>query len=127
MNFNSPLVTLAGFGISVFLMGGYLGGEMSRNREINREIKDIQREHQAILTRMDSAYRVSVERERVALQQIDSVYVILGSLTAQEGKVRSSIKDVKGVIDRKRDQISSTKKVFAEAAKTSGFSLDPDN
>jgi hypothetical protein len=127
MNFNSPLMTLAGFGISVFILGGYLGGEMSRRREINREIKDIQREHQTILARMDSAYRVSVERERLALQQIDSVYVILGSLTAQEGKVRSSIKNVKNVIDRKREEITSTKKVFAEAAKISGFSLDPEN
>ena len=127
MNFNSPLMTLAGFGISVFILGGYLGGEMSRRREVNREIKDIQNEHKTILARMDSDYRVAVERERMALQQIDSVYVILGSLTAQDGKVRSTIKDVKKVIQQKQQAIATTKQVFVQAAKSSAFSLDPEN
>ena len=120
-------MTLAGFGISVFILGGYLGGEMSRRREINREIKDIQNEHKTILARMDSTYRTAVERERMALQQIDSVYVILASLTAQDGKVRSTIKDVKKVIQQKQQAIATTKQVFIAAAQKSAFALDPEN
>ena len=120
----SPLISLAAFGVSLLLLGGYVGGEMSRRHEIKQEIKEIQMQHKNILAHMDSVYQSAVEREKQALEQVELVYNTLNMLTVQEGKTRTNINETRKQIDKGREKVASTLTELKKASTQSSFIID---
>ena len=121
---HSPLISLAAFGLSLLMMGGFFGGEMARRGEVRKEIKDIQAQHKAILMHMDSVYSTAVAREKMALDQMDAIYNTLTTLTVQEGKTRTNINVDKDKVEKGKKDIASAKEELKKASLTSGFNLD---
>jgi len=123
LNTNSSLLTLLGFGISVLLLGGFLGGTISRRQQVKEEIKEIQRQQQEVLLRIEADRKQALLNEQRALAQIDSVYQVLDALAVREGKIRGNIQEARSKVARGQDQLDHLKKDFSEQAKKSGFTL----
>ena len=120
----SPLISLAAFGVSLLLLGGYVGGEMSRRSATKQEMKEIQMQHKNILAHMDSVYQSAVEREKQALEQVEMVYNTLNMLTVQEGKTRTNINETRKQIDKGREKAASTLAELKKASSQSSFIID---
>ena len=120
----SPLISLAAFGVSLLLLGGYVGGEMSRRSATKQEMKEIQMQHKNILAHMDSVYQSAVEREKQALEQVEMVYNTLNMLTVQEGKTRTNINETRKQIDKGREKVASTLTELKKASTQSSFIID---
>ena len=120
----SPLISLAAFGVSLLLLGGYVGGEMSRRSATKQEMKEIQMQHKNILAHMDSVYQSAVEREKQALEQVELVYNTLNMLTVQEGKTRTNINETRKQIDKGREKVASTLTELKKASTQSSFIID---
>ena len=113
----SPLLTIAAFGLSTLLVGGFVGGEFARRRHVQEDIREMQKQHKEIMARMESTYQLSMENEKRALSQVDSIYTVLGLLDIKEGKIRGNIKNIQSTVDRLHDQ---TQKARARLAEQSG-------
>ena len=120
----SPLISLAAFGVSLLLLGGYVGGEMSRRSEVKQEMKEIQMQHKNILAHMDSVYQSAVLREQKALEQVEMIYTTLNMLTAKEGKTRENINETRKHIDKSREKAASTLTELKKASTQSSFIID---
>lgn len=123
------LLTLAAFGLSTLLVGGYMGGEMARRQHVKEDIKAIQLEHAKTLARIDSVVQQAAENERATLAQIDSVYSILGELNAKEGKTRSNINATAARINQMQkgaDKIKIDIKTVADDSEIT-FKTNPPN
>jgi predicted phage-related endonuclease len=123
LNTNSSLLTLLGFGISVLLLGGFLGGTISRRQQVKEEIKEIQKQQQEVLLRIEADRKQALLNEQRALAQIDSVYQVLDALAVREGKIRGNIQEARGKVARGQDQLDRLKNDFSEQAQKSGFTL----
>ena len=121
---HSPLISLAAFGVSLLMLGGFVGGEVSRRREIKEDMKEIQMQHRNILAHMDSVYQSAVLREQKALEQVEMVYTTLNMLTEKEGKTRTNIGEVRQRIDKGREQLVTTKAALKAASTSSAFIID---
>ena len=120
----SPLISLAAFGVSLLMLGGFVGGEMSRRSATKQEMKEIQMQHKNILAHMDSVYQSAVEREKQALEQVEMVYNTLNMLTVQEGKTRTNINETRKQIDKGREKAASTLAELKKASSQSSFIID---
>lgn len=123
LNTSSPILTLVGLGISVLLLGGFIGGAITRRQQIKEEIKGIQLQQQEVLLRIEADRKQALENEQRALAQIDSVYQVLDVLAVREGKIRGNINEARGKVARGQDRIDQIKNDFSEQAKKSGFTL----
>lgn len=123
LNTSSPILTLVGLGISVLLLGGVLGGVISRKQQIKEEIKEIQVQQQEVLLRIEADRKQALLNEQRALAQIDSVYQVLDALAVREGKIRGNIQEARGKVAKGQEQIDRLKGDFSEQAKKSGFTL----
>lgn len=123
LNTNSSLLTLLGFGISVLLLGGFLGGAISRRQQVKEEIKEIQKQQQEVLLRLEADRKQALLNEQRALAQIDSVYQVLDALAVREGKIRGNVQAARDKVSKGQVAIDKLKNDFSEQAKKSGFSL----
>lgn len=123
LNTNSSLLTLLGFGISVLLLGGFLGGAISRRQQVKEEIKEIQKQQQEVLLRIEADRKQALLNEQRALAQIDSVYQVLDALAVREGKIRGNVQAARDKVAKGQVAIDKLKNDFSEQAKKSGFSL----
>ena len=123
LNTHSPILTLVGFGISVLLLGGFVGNVIARRQQVKEEITEIQQQHREVLERMEADRKRALENEQRALAQIDSVYQVLDALAVREGKVRENIAVTRNKIARGQERIDKDKEALSAQAKNSGFSL----
>ena len=123
LNTSSPLLTLVGLGISVLLLGGFLGGVISRKQQVKEEIKEIQKMQHEVLLRIEADRKQALLNEQRALSQIDSVYQVLDALAVREGKIRGNIQEARGKVAKGQEQLDRLKNDFSEQAKKSGFTL----
>ncbi len=121
---HSPLISLAAFGVSLLMLGGFVGGEMSRRHETKQDIKEIQMQHKNILAHMDSVYQSAVQRELQVLEQVEVIYNSLNVLAAKEGKTREDINNVRKNIDKSKEKSASTLAELKKASTQSSFIID---
>lgn len=114
----SPLLTIAAFGLSTLLVGGFVGGEFARWRGDKTELKEMEIKHKETMDFMKSTYQLSVDNEKRALAQVDSIYVVLGLLDIREGRVRGDIKTVQDAAKRQRGH---TEKARQDLARQDGI------
>ncbi len=119
----SPLLPLVTFGLATLLVGGFVGGEMTRRSYIKEDIKAIQQEHGKTLARMDSVLQRAKRNEEATLAQMDSVYVILGQLNAQENKARTNIGATTNRLNQMKKSAEELKKEISDAAADSDITL----
>ncbi|MBL7814633.1 MAG: hypothetical protein JNL70_06475 [Saprospiraceae bacterium] len=120
----SPLISLAAFGVSLLMMGGFFGNEMARRRETKQEIKEIQLEQKRILAHMDSVYQSAVLREQKALEQVEMVYSTLNMLTEKEGKERKNLAEIRTKVQKGQEALKTTTAELKQAATKSAFIID---
>lgn len=122
---NSTLSIIA-LGIGIFLAGGALGGAMTSKRQAKAEMKEIQQQQKEILERMEAAHLLAVENEKKALNQIDSIYNLLGILATKEASVRSNISKIRDRINNNSNTIDVTKAELRKQIKEGRFILNQD-
>lgn len=123
LNTSSPLLTLVGLGISVLLLGGFIGSAISRRQQVKEEIKEIQKMQHEVLLRIEADRKQALLNEQRALAQIDSVYQVLEALAVREGKIRGNIQEARGKVAKGQEHLDRLKNDFSEQAKKSGFTL----
>lgn len=123
-NLNSPIFTLLTFGLTTLLVGGFVGGEITRQRYVKEEIKAIEQQHKEILTRIEAAYHQSLANEQRALAQVDSIYTIVGLLDIKEGEIRGNIKKVQAAAKQGQGQTKKTLQTLADQGKNSIIDFD---
>ena len=121
---NSPLLTLAAFGISTVLLGGFIGSEIVKRRQMKEELLEIQKTHQETMKRMEATYQAALEFDRKTLQQLDSAYVTLIQFNTQESKVRNNVDNNRKWVDNQRNNISNLQKELSNAAMKSKLEFD---
>ncbi|GEM_PF-2093599 len=124
LNINSSMLTLAGLGISVLLLGGAIGNTIARRQQVKEEIKAIQDQHRTVLEQIEVSRRKALENEQRALSQIDSVYQILDVLAVREGRARGEIQDARNTLGRLRLKAADTKTQLVKQAGESVISFD---
>ena len=113
---NSPLLTIAAFGISTVLLGGFIGSEIVKRRQMKEELLEIQKAHQETMKRMEATYQAALEYDRKTLQQLDSAYVTFIQLNTQESKVRNNVNNNRKSVDNQRTNISNLQKLHINLA-----------
>lgn len=109
-----PLLTIAAFGLSTLLVGGFVGGEFARRRDVKEEIRDMQKQQKEIMARMEATYLQSMENEKRALAQVDSIYSVLGLLDIKEGRIRGDIKNIQSTVGRLHKETDKAREKLAE-------------
>ena len=118
-NMNSPITTIASFGISLMLLGGFLGSEIVKRRQMKEELLEIQKEQKATLQHMRETYEKALQYDQKVLVQIDSVYSTIALLNNQENKARTNVNTTKSKVEAQKIGIATTQKELAKAAKNS--------
>ncbi|MDX2070802.1 MAG: hypothetical protein SFV55_20400 [Haliscomenobacter sp.] len=123
---NSPLLTIISFGLGLLLLGGFLGGELAKKRQDKAEIKEIQKQQNELLSKLEESRKIALQNEQRALAHIDSIYQVLDVLAMQELNVRSEINRLRDELQRKRKALVTTKSKLSEQSKKSTFSFKND-
>lgn len=120
---NSPLLTLLSIGLSMLLLGGFLGGEIAKKRQDKAELKEIQKQQNDLLIKMEAASKIAFQNEQIALSQIDSIYQVLNDLAIREVNVRTEISRLREDLARKRKVLADTKSKLSDQSKNSPFTF----
>ena len=120
---NSPLLTLISFGLGLLLLGGFVGGELAKKRQDKAEIKEIQKQQNELLLKIEAASKIALQNEQRALAHIDSIYQVLDDLAVQEVNVRTEINRLREGLVRKRKVLADTKSKLSDQSKNSPFTF----
>ena len=120
---NSPLLTAISIGLSMLLLGGFLGGELAKKRLDKAEIKEIQKQQNDLLLKIEAANKIALQNEQRALAHIDSIYQVLDDLAVQEVNVRTEINRLREGLVRKRKALADTKSNLSKQIKNSPFTF----
>ena len=127
---NAPWIPLAALVVSTLLLGGAVGNQFAQWRQVKEQTKEIEQKYQEIVNKVAEANKLLIERDKKSLEQIDSVYNILGVLASQENQANVEIKKAKDKISRGKTDIDSDKKQLKEEAAQSDIffkKIKPEN
>ena len=127
---NAPWIPLAALVVSTLLLGGAVGNQFAQWRQVKEQTKEIEQKYQEIVNKVAEANKLLIERDKKSLEQIDSVYNILGVLASQENQANTEIKKAKDKINRGKTDIDSDKKQLKEEAAQSDIffkKIKPEN
>lgn len=115
----SPLLTIISFGLGLLL----LGGELAKKRQDKAEIKEIQKQQNELLAKLEESRKIALQNEQRALAHIDSIYQVLDVLAVQALNVRTEINRLREGLTRKRKALVTTKNTLSEQSKKSPFNF----
>ncbi|WP_421795229.1 hypothetical protein [Haliscomenobacter sp.] len=121
---NSPLLTIISFGLGLLLLGGFLGGELAKKRQDKVEIKEIQKQQNELLAKLEESRKIALQNEQRALAHIDSIYKVIDDLAIQELNVRTEINRLREGLARKRKALVTTTNKLSQESKKSAFTFE---